>query len=94
MRLVPDFRYTSRRPSYRSWPNLVDVWFGFIDKQAIRRGTFTSVKDLNTQIRQVITGWNDRKHAFVWTKTADEILKKANRQPTSGTRHRPQLFHY
>ncbi|MDM4764380.1 IS630 family transposase, partial [Galbitalea sp. SE-J8] len=39
------------------------------------------------KIRQFITGWNDRKHAFVWAKTADEILTKANRQPTSETRH-------
>ena len=57
-----------------------------IDKQAIRRGVFTSVKDLNAKIRQFITGWNDRKHPLVWTKTAEEILAKANRQPTSETR--------
>ena len=69
-------------PTSGSWLNLVEVWFGIIDKQAIRRGVFTSVKDLNTKIRQFITGWNDRKHPFVWTKTANETLKKANRQPT------------
>lgn len=74
-------------PTSGSWLNLVEVWFGIIDRQAIRRGVFTSVKDLNAKIRQFITGWNDRKHPFVWTKTADEILKKANRQPTSETRH-------
>lgn len=70
-----------------SWLNLVEVWFGIIDRQAIRRGIFTRGKVLNTKIRQFITGWNDRKHAFVWTKNPDEILKKANRQPTSETRH-------
>ena len=74
-------------PTSGSWLNLVEVWFGIIDKQAIRRGIFRSVKDLNAKIRQFITGWNDRKHAFVWTKTAEEILKKANRQPISDTRH-------
>lgn len=73
-------------PTSGSWLNLVEVWFGIIDRQAIRRGIFTSVKDLNAKIRQFITGWNDRKHAFVWTKTADEIINKANRQPTSETR--------
>ncbi len=51
-------------------------------RQAIRRGIFTPVKDLNTKIRQLITGWNDRKYPFVWTKTSEEILTKANRQPT------------
>ena len=74
-------------PTSGSWLNLVEVWFGIIDRQAIRRGIFTSVKDLNAKIRQFVTGWNDRKHPFVWTKTSEEILKKANRQPTSETRH-------
>lgn len=74
-------------PTSGSWLNLVEIWFGIIDRQAIRRGIFTSVKNLNAKIRQFITGWNDRKHPFVWTKTPDEILKKANRQPTSETRH-------
>ncbi|MFT3797946.1 MAG: IS630 family transposase [Microbacterium sp.] len=74
-------------PTSGSWLNLVEVWFGIIDKQAIRRGIFTSVNDLNAKIRQFITGWNDRKHPFVWTKTPEQILAKANRQPTSETRH-------
>jgi hypothetical protein len=26
-----------------------------------------------------ITGWNARKHPFIWTKPADEILDKINR---------------
>ena len=30
---------------------------------------------------------NNRAHPFVWTKTADEILKKANRQTTSNAGH-------
>jgi transposase len=46
-----------------------------------------SVKDLNAKIRAFVDGWNDRCHPFVWTKTADEILKKANRQTTSNTGH-------
>jgi transposase len=74
-------------PTSASWMNLVEVWFSIIERQAIHRGTFTSVKDLNTKIRAFITGWNDRCHPFVWTKTADQILKKANRPTTSNTRH-------
>jgi hypothetical protein len=38
------------------------------------------VEHLNAKIRQLITGWNDRKHPFVWAKTSGEILKKANRR--------------
>lgn len=64
-------------PTFGSWLNLVVVWFGIIDRQAIRRGVFTSVKDLNAKIRAFNIGWNDRKQPFAWTKSTDEILKKA-----------------
>ena len=74
-------------PTHASWMNMVEIWFGIVERQAIRRGVFTSVKDLNTKIRAFIDGWNDRCHPFVWTKTADQILKKANRPTTSNSRH-------
>jgi transposase len=74
-------------PTHASWMNLVEVWFSVIERQAIHRGTYTSVKDLNAKIRTFIDGWNDRAHPFVWTKAADDILKKANRKTTSDTRH-------
>ncbi len=67
--------------------NLVEVWFGIIEKQAIHRGIFGSVKDLNAKIRAFINGWNERCHPFAWTKAADEILKKADRKTTSNTGH-------
>jgi DDE superfamily endonuclease len=74
-------------PTHASWMNLVEVWFSIIERQAIHRGTFTSVRDLNAKIRAFITGWNERSHPFVWTKTADQILKKANRKKTSDAGH-------
>ena len=67
--------------------HLVEVWFSIIERQAIHRGTFGSVKDLNTKIRAFVKGWNDRAHPFVWTKTADQVLAKANRQRTSDAAH-------
>jgi transposase len=74
-------------PTHASWMNLVEVWFSIIERQAIHRGTFGSVRDLNAKIRAFITGWNDRAHPFTWTKTADQILKKANRKKTSDAGH-------
>ncbi len=74
-------------PTSGSWLNLVEVWFGIIERQALRRGTFRSASDLNAKIRQFITGWNDRKHPFIWTKTPDEILAKINRKRTSAPSH-------
>ncbi len=73
-------------PTSRSWLNLVEVFFGIVTRQAIRRGTFTSVKDLVAAISHFIDGWNERCHPFIWTKTADEILPHA-RQRTSDPRH-------
>ena len=74
-------------PTSASWLNLVEVWFGIIERQAIHRGSYSTVRDLTTTICVFITGWNDRGHPFVWTKTADDILAKANRQTTSDTAH-------
>ena len=74
-------------PTSASWMNLVEVWFGIIERQAIHRGTFPSVRDLMLKIRDFINGWNDRKHPFIWTKTPDQILGKIERKTTSLTRH-------
>ena len=67
-------------PTSGSWLNLVEVWFGIIERQAIRRGTFTSVRDLTGKIRTFINGWNRRKQAFMWTKTPDQILDRIDRK--------------
>ena len=74
-------------PTHASWMNLVEVWFGLVERQAVRRGVFKSVPDLNAKLRAYIEGWNKRAHPFVWTKTAEHILKKANRPTTSNPRH-------
>jgi transposase len=75
-------------PTSGSWLNLVEVFFSIITRQAIRRGSFTSVPDLIAAIETFIAGWNDRCHPFTWTKTADEILPKCRPgKRTSFTRH-------
>jgi len=67
-------------PTSGSWLNLVEVWFSIIEKQAIHRGTFASVRNLMIKIRAFIDGWNQRKHPFIWTKPADQILDKIDRK--------------
>jgi transposase len=74
-------------PTSGSWLNLVEVFFGIITRQAIRRGSFDSVQELVTAIRTFIEGRNDRCHPFTWTKTADEILPHATRKRDSDARH-------
>jgi transposase len=75
-------------PTSGSWLNMVEIFFGIITRQAIRRGTFTSVNDLIAAIAIFIDGWNDRCQPFTWTKTADQILAKTRPgQRSSFTRH-------
>jgi hypothetical protein len=57
-------------PTSGSWLNLVEVWFGIIERQAIHRGSFGSVRELNAKIRPFVNGWNGRCHPFVRTSSA------------------------
>src|SRR6266545_2103083 len=70
-------------PTSGSWLNLVEVFFSIITRQAIRRGTFTSVQDLVGAIRRFIDGWNERCHPFTWTKSPEEVLGQV--RPRKGT---------
>ena len=44
------------------------------------------MKDLVTTIETFIDGWNDRREPFVWTKTADDILKQST-APSNNFQH-------
>ncbi len=61
-------------PTSSSWLNLVERWFSELTTKKLRRGTHTSVRQLNADIRSWITTWNDNPRPYVWTKTADQIL--------------------
>ena len=61
-------------PTSSSWLNLVERWFAELTTNKLRRGTHTSVRELNTDIRAWIDTWNDNPRPYVWTKTADQIL--------------------
>jgi transposase len=74
-------------PTGCSWLNMAEIFFSIITRQAIRRGTYTSVKDLIAKIGTFIDGWNDRCQPFVWTKPADELLAKIKRKETSRSGH-------
>ena len=46
-------------PTGCSWLNLVECFFSVITRQAIRRGSYTSVNELTATIGSFIDGWND-----------------------------------
>jgi putative transposase len=76
-------------PTYSSWLNQVERWFGLITQRAIRRGSFRSVKELVQKIDQFVQHYNRTSRPFVWTATADSILGKIVRlcSRISGTLH-------
>jgi transposase len=69
-------------PTGCSWLNLVECFFSIITRQAIRRGSYTSVRQLTATIGAFIDHWNDHPRPFTWTKDADEILGKIHRAKT------------
>ena len=76
-------------PTYSSWLNQVEIFFGIITRQAIRRGSFTSVKDLTSRIDAFVKAYNSTAHPFAWTASSDSILLKMERllSRISGTQH-------
>jgi putative transposase len=76
-------------PTYASWLNQVERWFALITERAIRRGSFSSVKQLIARIEQFVAAYNKNTAPFTWTATADSILEKIQRLCTriSGTAH-------
>jgi transposase len=65
-------------PTGSSWINQIETWFGVITKQAIRRGTFGSLKQLIQTIERYIENWNTDCEPFVWKATSGEILAKVS----------------
>jgi transposase len=76
-------------PTYSSWLNQVERWFGLITQQAIRRGSFRNVKELVHKIDAYVAHYNLYRRPFVWTATADSILAKIQRlcKLINGTSH-------
>jgi len=63
-------------PTYSSWLNQVETWFGIITRKAIRRGSFRSAKELAEKIDLFVKNYNQRSSPFMWTATAESIFEK------------------
>ena len=76
-------------PTYASWLNQVERWFGIITQMAIRRGSFSNVRELVNKIDLFVEHYNASATPFMWTATAESILTKLQRLCSyiSGTPH-------
>ena len=66
-------------PTSSSWLNLVERFFGLLTEKYLRRGIYTSVKELEEEIMQFIKAHNENTKPFVWTKSSEAILAKVAR---------------
>ncbi|MGK2854797.1 MAG: IS630 family transposase [Microbacteriaceae bacterium] len=66
-------------PTYSSWLNLVERFFGYVTADLLQRSDHRSVQALEADIRKWVQAWNEDPKAFVWTKTADQILTSLGR---------------
>ena len=63
-------------PTSSSWLNQVERFFAELTTKRIRRGTFPSVRELETAITDYLANHNQDCKPFVWTADADLILGK------------------
>ena len=66
-------------PTSASWLNLVERFFAEITTKRIRRGSYTSVNDLEAAIYDYLGQHNTKPKPFTWTKTAEDILTRERR---------------
>jgi transposase len=66
-------------PTYSSWLNLVERFFGLLTEQALKRGSHTSIPQLRRAILEYVDAHNERSPPFRWTKSADQILDSVRR---------------
>lgn len=66
-------------PTYASWLNLVERFFGLLTEKALKRGSHTSIPQLSEAILAYVDMHNEHGKPFTWTKTADELLDKMRR---------------
>jgi len=59
------FHYT---PKHASWMNQVEIWLSILVRKVIKRGNFTSIKELKRKILAFIEYYNrTMAHPFKWT---------------------------
>ena len=66
-------------PTSASWLNLVERFFAEITARRIRRGSYSSVDDLEAAIYDYLAQHNEKPKPFQWTKSAEDILTRERR---------------
>lgn len=61
-------------PTYSSWLNMIEIWFGIITKDVIKNGIWHSKKQLVKQLMEYIRTYNKKRaKPFEWTYTGKPL---------------------
>ena len=66
-------------PTSASWLNMVERFFRDLTDKQLRRGVFSSVKELQSSVLAFIEKHNKAPAPYIWTKSATDILEKVKR---------------
>jgi transposase len=66
-------------PTSSSWLNQIERWFAEITRKRIRRGTFRSVPELISAIKDYVRHYNRSPQPFHWVASASQIIRKVNK---------------
>jgi transposase len=72
-------------PTYSSWLNQVEIWFGKIERDVIARGIFTSVADLRRKLMKYIRAYANSARPIRWTYTNPK--HRISAKSITGTAH-------
>lgn len=67
-------------PTSCSWLNMVEIFFGIITRQCLKRSNFASIPELEAAVHRYIERYNEDAKPFAWTKTVDHLLGKMIRK--------------
>ena len=79
-------------PTSSSWMNLVERFFRDLSEDALREGSFSHVRELETAIEEYLAQRNLAPKRYVWKKKGEEILAKIQRARTAMEKQRAKAL--
>lgn len=68
-------------PFHSSWLNMIEIWFGILNRKCVKNGTFLSAQQLRETIEEFIQTWNNFfAQPFTWSYTGEGLHAKAVRR--------------
>ena len=71
-------------PTYSSWLNQVELWFGKIERDLIARGVFTSVHDLARKIKRYLKAYSANAKPIQWKYSDPSRRVRSNELSATG----------